>query len=113
MGMTFPVDYCPATTRQLFNFIDFDNTKDWSGVNSVMSDSAWQCIQPRQELPFHRKASSKRNQPVAGLRPESRLYGGGTLPPGFEHLESLRRSKDFLKIKIPQTSYNFSILVSI
>ena len=44
-----------------------------------------------QELPFHAKASSKRQQPVAGLRPESRLYGGGTLPPGFEHLESLRR----------------------
>ena len=45
----------------------------------------------RQELPFHTKRDNKRQQPVDGLRPESRLYGGGTLPPGYEHLESLRR----------------------
>ena len=46
---------------------------------------------PFQELPFDLKKDKTRkrvNKKQVGVPPA--LYGGGTLPPGFEHLESLR-----------------------
>jgi hypothetical protein len=51
-----------------------------------------------QALPFHSNASRRKpissppagdSMPMCGYQ----LYGGGTLPPGFEHLESLRRHR--------------------
>jgi hypothetical protein len=54
---------------------------------------------PFQELPFDlerdkkNKKKKKHNSPDddgTGMRAAHALYGGGTLPPGFEHLESLR-----------------------
>ena len=53
---------------------------------------------PFQELPFDlerdkKKKKKKKTSPDndgTGMRAAHALYGGGTLPPGFEHLESLR-----------------------
>ena len=56
----------------------------------------------KQELPFRRFASRNHSKPRplspilagdCGQRPLGQLYGGGILPPGFEHLESLRRQE--------------------
>lgn len=57
---------------------------------------------PFQELPFDHKREKREKEKKKkgkkgsdGLAPENRLFGGGTLPPGFEHLESLRSAQPY------------------
>mmetsp|Transcript_18570 Transcript_18570/g.60982 ORF Transcript_18570/g.60982 Transcript_18570/m.60982 type:complete len:203 (+) Transcript_18570:1091-1699(+) len=70
---------------------------------------------PFQELPFdlkkdkrRRKETSKSNTANDFLRPENRLYGGGRLPPGFEHLESLRSAQPYTTPSLSVRTVNLS-----
>uniref|UniRef100_A0A7S0HXS6 PDZ domain-containing protein n=1 Tax=Hanusia phi TaxID=3032 RepID=A0A7S0HXS6_9CRYP len=70
---------------------------------------------PFQELPFDLKKDKKRrkdflksNSTSDFLRPENRLYGGGRLPPGFEHLESLRSAQPYTTPSLSVRTVNLS-----
>mmetsp|Transcript_7352 Transcript_7352/g.17699 ORF Transcript_7352/g.17699 Transcript_7352/m.17699 type:complete len:442 (+) Transcript_7352:344-1669(+) len=53
---------------------------------------------PFQELPFNAKKGKKNffgRDRKEKLSPSNQLFGGGTLPPGFEHLEDLRSAQPY------------------
>ena len=72
-------------------------------ISLTSSESkSWNVVSaPFQELPFDykRDKSSKKTTTSKGrddMLPGQRMvFGGGTLPPGFEHLESLRTSQPY------------------